>query len=73
MLVSIFASRFFMDGSRGGGAVGPDPPDKSLALRVLSITGLDPLKNHKLPSQNSMMSHHWRARETPFIGVSLAG
>ena len=39
----------------------------------LSNTGPDPLEFSKLPSQHSMLGHHWHASETPFKGVLLAG
>ena len=56
--------------------VGPDPPpplknDKNIGF--LSRTDPDPLKITKLPSQHSMLGHHWHARETPLNGVSLTG
>ena len=53
-----------------GGGKGPDhPPEISQSYRFLSNTGPDPLKNHKLPSQHSMLGHHWPAREPHFNGV----
>ena len=36
------------------------------ALGFHSNTGPNPLKITKLPSQHSMLCHHWHARETPF-------
>ena len=37
----------FMGGSRGGQGVRTPFPEKSHKYRVISNTGLDPLKNHK--------------------------
>ena len=48
-------------------------PEKSQIYRALSNTGPDPLKITKLPSQHSMLGHHWNASETPFNGVSMVG
>ena len=46
---------------------GPPPPPKNHTnIGFLSITGLDPLKNTKLPNQHSMLRHHRHASETPF-------
>ena len=39
----------------------------------LIITGTDPLKLSKLPSQYSTLGHHQHASKTPFKGASLAG
>ena len=51
-------------------------PDRGQGIRIplknhknigsLSHTSLDPLKNHKLCSQHSMLGHHRHTRETPF-------
>ena len=68
-----------MRGSTGvGGGVGrgsgPPPPLKNHKdIGFPSNIDLDPLKITKLPSQHSMLGHHWHASETPFNGVSLAG
>ena len=35
-------------------------------IAFLSNTGSDPIKFAKLPSQHSMLGHHWQAREMPF-------
>ena len=40
---------------QGGGGMG-----------FLSNTGPDPLENHQLPSQHSLLSHHGPASEAPF-------
>ena len=53
------------DPEGGGGAGGPDPPEKSQNIGFLSNSGLDPLKITKLPSQHSMLGHHRHASETP--------
>ena len=71
----------YIGGSRGG-TVEPDPsPEQSQKYRVFFCnTGPDPLKNRKLPSQNSMFGHHrpvsetplafrWRADYGPFIAI----
>ena len=62
--------------SRGGQGV-PDPPPQPLKnhknIGFSSNTGPDPLKKAKLPSQHSMLGHHWQASEMPFNGVTLAG
>ena len=55
-----------MRGSRGGGAVGPDPPENHKAIGYHSNTSLDPLMITKLPSQHSMRGQHRPANETPF-------
>ena len=56
-----------MCGSRGGGGDrGSGPPEKSQKYRVLSNTGLDPLKITNLRSQHSMLGHHRPASETSF-------
>ena len=49
---------------RGGGRwSGPTPPPPPLKnhkiIGLLSNTGPDPLKIKKLPSQRSMLGHHW--------------
>ena len=54
-----------MCGSRGGTG-GPGPSWKiTKNIGFLSKTGPDPLKIAKLPSQHSMLGHHWPASETP--------
>ena len=53
-----------MRGSRGRGCRGFAPtPEKS---QKYSVTGRDPLKITKVPSQHSMLSHHRHTSETPF-------
>ena len=50
------------------GERGLDPPlENHKAIGFLSTTGLHPLEITKLPSQHSMLGHHW-----PANGVSLA-
>ena len=62
--------RASMRGSRGRGRQGTGPPPEiSQSYRFLSNTGPDPLKNHKLPSQHSMLGHHWPASEPHLNGV----
>ena len=56
----------------GQGIRTPSPLKNHNNIGFLSNTGPDPLKITKLPSQHSMLSHHWHASETPFNGVSLA-
>ena len=34
-------------------------------MGFLINTGPDPLENHKLPSQHSMLGHHWPASKAP--------
>ena len=51
--------RACVDPGGGGGTGGP-------GLGFLSNSGPDPIKVTKLPSQHSMLSHHWHASETPF-------
>ena len=48
---------------REGGAGDSPPPLKS---QKYSVTGPDPLKITKVPSQHSMLSHHRHTSETPF-------
>ena len=60
-----------MVGSRGGGGGGGGqevriPPRKSQKYRIFSITGPDPLKIVKLPSQLAILGHNRHASETPF-------
>ena len=61
-----------MRGSRGGGGWGtgaqtPPPPLKSHKnIGFPRNTVPDRLKITKLPSQNSMLGHHWHASKTPF-------
>ena len=51
----------------GGGQGVRTPPLKNHKnIGFLSNTDLDPLKNHKLLSQHSIMGHHWHASKTPF-------
>ena len=51
-----------MRGSRGGGGRGSDPSEKSPKNIVFfSNTGQDPLKITNIPSQHSMLGHHWYA------------
>ena len=52
------------------GAGGPDhtPPLKITKIGFLSNTCPDLLKNHKLPSQHSMLGHYRPASETRFAG-----
>ena len=51
----------------GGGGMGSGRPLKSHKnVGFLSNSGPDPLKNHKLPSQYSMLGHHRLASEMPF-------
>ena len=70
-LLTLFASESIeaicMGGSGGGGGWQgvPTPLKNHKNLGFLSITGPDPMKNHKLPSQNSMLGHHRHASETP--------
>ena len=45
---------------------GPSPPGNYKNIGFLSNTGPDHFKNHKLPSQHSMLGHHRHASETPF-------
>ena len=53
------------DPEGGGGVFGP-LLNNHKNIWFLSNTGLDPLKNHKVTNQHSMLGHHWHARETPF-------
>ena len=55
-----------MRGARGGTGRPdpPPPPEKSQNIGILGNTGPDPLKNHKPPSQHSMLGHHRHASET---------
>ena len=47
-----------------GGTGGPDPhPEKSQNIGFPSNTGHDPLKITNLPSQHSMLGHHWHASQ----------
>ena len=69
-----------MVGSRGGGGGGGGgqevriPPRKSQKYRIFSITGPDPLKIVKLPSQLSIFCHNRHASELHHLnGGSLAG
>ena len=55
-----------MCGSKGGGGNGSGPPENLKNIVFLRNTGLDQLKIKKLPSQHSMLGHHWHASETPF-------
>ena len=48
-----------MRGSRGGQGVRTPHPEKSQAIGFLSKTGPDSMKNHKLPSQHSMLIRRW--------------
>ena len=57
-----------------GGTGGPDPPppEKSQKYRVLSKTGLDPLKITKLPRWaiiGTPMAFRWRADDGPIKAV----
>ena len=46
---------------------GSEPPAKNHKnIGFLSISGPDPLKITKLPSQHSMLGHHQHTSETPF-------
>ena len=65
-----------MGGSKGGGAMSPDPPEKSQNIGFLSNTGPDPLKNHKATKPTFNVSHHrpasemafrWRADDGPLL------
>ena len=47
----------------GGGGKGSGPLEKSQNLGFLGNTGLDRLRNTKLPSQHSMLGHHRTASE----------
>ena len=58
---------------RGTGGPDTTPLKNHKTIGFLSNTGPDPLIITKLPSQQSMLGHHWPASETPFNGVSLAG
>ena len=42
----------------------PPPLINYKAIGLLINTGLNPMENHKLPSQHLMVGHHWPARET---------
>ena len=53
-------------GVGGGGTGGLDPLKNHKNIGFLSNTGAYPLKITKLPSQHSMMGHHWHISETPF-------
>ena len=53
-----------LEGGGGGGVRTPLENYKNIGF--LRITGPDPLKITKLPSQNSMLGHHQPASETPF-------
>ena len=59
----------------GGQIGGPDPPPfkNHNNIEFLNNTGPDPLKITKLPSQHSMLGHHWHASETPFIWCFAGG
>ena len=51
----------------GGGDRGSGPPledDKNIGF--LSSAGPDSFKITKLPSQHSILGHHWQPSETPF-------
>ena len=51
----------------GGGAGGQDPPlEYHKNIGFLAISGLDPLKIVKLPSQLSNLGHNWHGSKTPF-------
>ena len=50
---------------RGGQGV-QTPLKNNKNIGFLSNTGLGPLKITKLPSQHSMLGHHWHASKTPF-------
>ena len=62
----------------GGGAGDTDTPlENHKAVGFLSDSGLYPLKITKLPSQHSMLGHHWPDSETPFqwhfaVGTMMA-
>ena len=51
--------------SRGGIGVWT-PPYKSQKYRLFSNTGMDPRKTTKLPSQHTILGHHWPSSKTPF-------
>ena len=56
-----------MCGSRGGGGEESGPPlENHKNIGFFSITGPDPLKVVKLPSQLSILGHNRHASETPF-------
>ena len=59
-------------GHRGSGP----SPENYKAIGFVSNTGLDPLENQKatkLPSQHSILGHHWPASETPLKWRFAAG
>ena len=60
--------------SKGGGAVGPDPPPHPLKNHkkywvFLSNTGPDSPKIRKLPSQHSILGHYQHADDGPLVVV----
>ena len=65
--VAVSVLYLFMGGFRGGQGVRTPPSLKSHKnIGFPRNTGPDPLKITKLPSQHSMLGHHWHASETPF-------
>ena len=51
----------------GSGGPPPPPPEKSQKYRFFEqYWSGSPEKSKKLPSQHSMLGHHWHASETPF-------
>ena len=50
----------------GGGGGGQDPLENYKKIGFLSNTSPVPLKITKLPSQHSMLGHHWPYSEMPF-------
>ena len=54
-----------MRGFRGGGLGVRSPPENHKNIGYLKITGPDPLKITKLPSQHSMLGYHWHADDGP--------
>ena len=52
---------------RGDRVSGLDPLKNHKNIGFLSNTGPAPWKITKLPSQHSMLGHHWPASEMPFI------